>query len=365
MALARFFIAILASLIGLVLVAPIFVGAVLLASVGYLTRWFARLLEPSFTPWGELIEFEPHVGWKPFPNMNTHHLAEDVYQASTDKEGWRGKSGLAESDVVVFGDSFAWGYGIDDKDFFADLLPEVRIKTVGTIGYNMVQELLWMRRLAGEIQGKLVVWFIYLGNDLYENLTPDMCGYRMPFVRPLNGTGQWEIVAGHISRTRWPYSSEPLTQGRNYYGKIAEICSRSFLSEKAYPACEYLLREGAHLCRQAGAELIVMTIPDVTQMTEHGRRFLLRRGGDPKSFDPRLPDKQIKRICDDLGVRHVALHDYLDPTDYKSGDCHWNAQGHRKVAELLIRLYRERVIGAETAGNGRPKAGVEEGRDAV
>jgi hypothetical protein len=249
-----------------------------------------------------------------------------------------------DSQVVVFGDSFAWGHGIDDENFFSHLTGAVKVKTVGSDGYNLVQELLWMRRLAPQLRGKLVVWFIYFGNDLYENLTPDICGYRAPFVRPLNGTGVWEIVSSHISPRKWFYAPGSNGYRRDYYAKLAELCSRSFLSDRAYKACEYLLREGRDLCRKSGAELVVMTIPDVTQLTGPGNAFLLRRGGDPNSFNPDFPDLRIGEICEGLGIRLVRLKDELSRTDYKvAGDCHWTATGHRKVADLLVQLHRERV----------------------
>jgi hypothetical protein len=40
------------------------------------------------------------------------------------------------------------------------------------------------------------------------------------------------------------------------------------------------------------------------------------------------------------------LRDHLSPADYKvSGDCHWNANGHRKVADLLAQVCAEQRRG--------------------
>jgi hypothetical protein len=204
-----------------------------------------------------------------------------------------------------------------------------------------------MRRLAPQLRGKLVVWFIYFGNDLYENLTPHTSGYRMPFVRRLNGTGAWEIVSSHIRSKKWFYALGSNGDGRDHYAKLAELCGPSFLSDKAYPACAYLLREGQDLCWQSGAELVVMTIPEITQMTDRGKHFLLQRGGDPKSFNVDFPDRRIGEICGRLGIRFLRLKDHLSRADYKAaGDCHWNAAGHQKVADLLVQLHREIGCGA-------------------
>jgi hypothetical protein len=349
MATLRFVLAGAGALIGCLFVTPVIAGLFVFALFAALVRFFVRFLEPRFVRWDELIEFEQETGWRSRANVRAHHIAEDVYSVTTDADGWRGKSSVADSQIVVFGDSFAWGHGIDDKDFFCSLTDTVTVKPIGSSGYNMVQELLWMRRFAPQLGGKIVVWFIYFGNDLYENLVPDVSGYRTPFVRPLNGTGSWEIVSSHISPKKWFYAAGSNGDRRDYYAKLAELCSRSFLSDRAYGACEYLLRKGRDLCRSSGAELLVMTIPDVTQMTATGNALLLRRGGDPDTFNPDFPDLRIGEVCDKLGIRLVRLKDHLSPEDYKkAGDCHWNASGHRKVADLLVQLHRE--IGC---GSGR------------
>jgi hypothetical protein len=57
-----------------------------------------------------------------------------VFEASTDGEGWRGRRTIEESDVVAFGDSFAFGHGVNDRDFFADRMTRLKMKAVGADG---------------------------------------------------------------------------------------------------------------------------------------------------------------------------------------------------------------------------------------
>jgi len=298
-------------------------------------------LEPGFKEWKELIEFDAGIGWRPRASLNGHHLSDDIFHMTTDSEGWRGRLSIAESDIVVLGDSFAWGYGIDEKDFFANCVPDLKVKAIGTVGYNMVQELLWLKRLATQLQGKMLVWFVYYGNDLYENLTPDMCGYRMPFVREVNGTGDWEVVSNHVDPSMWQYASVDLRRvERNYYGKLAELCSETFLSERAYPACEFLLRQGRDVCKAVGARIVVMTIPETTQLSQRGIERLSSLAPNGNSVDPDLPDRRIREICARLNIPFVALKDHLNLGDYKTLDCHWNQRGHRRTAGVLRELYR-------------------------
>ncbi len=351
----RTVLAFAAALLGVLLIVPVLMLAAPYWMVAAGTRGLARLLEPAYLTLDQLTEFDPVFGWKPRAHLNTHHLMVDVFQISTDEDGWRGRSSLAESDIVVFGDSFAAGYGVSDDELFANLRSWPRVKPIGIGGYSMVQELLWMRRLAPALRGKLVVWFIYFGNDLYDNLSPDLRGYRKPFVREIHGSGDWEICSSHVDPNKWPIVAQMRRHAAHHAPMLTELCSTTFLSQRAYRACEFLIRQGQQLCVEAGADLAVLTIPDVSQLTPEGHRQLQSFGRELKGFDPDFPDKQLESICRSLDVSFVAGKSFLDVTCYKMNDVHWNALGHRKVANALAALHaapRGRAIGIET---GSPK----------
>jgi hypothetical protein len=335
-------IAAIFSLLGVLLALPVVICALPFWTVALLTRLIHEplrlLLRSTVMSWDQLIEYEPVVGWKPKPNLNVHAHADQVFHLTTDARGWRGKTTLAESDIVVFGDSYAFGYGVSDKSFFAELNPQLKIKSIGAQGYNMVQSLLWMRFLRDELRGKLVVWFIYFGNDLYENLQPNMRQYRMPFVRAVNGRGSWEIVTSHVNSSSWSSNLQ-----RDYYARLAEICTPTFLSQRACSACEFLIREGRDICNQAGAQLLIMTVPDITQISQSHMKKLAALAPDPHRFDPNLPDLNIRAMCRKLGVPFVTLKDHLGVEDHKEHDAHWNERGHKHVADVLNDLYRHYV----------------------
>jgi hypothetical protein len=241
----------------------------------------------------------------------------------------------------VFGDSFAWGYGIDDKHYFGTLAAPLRVKAFGTIGYNMVQTFLLMQQVAHQLSGKLVIWFIYYGNDLYENLVPYLRHYRMPFVREVDGPETWEIVTHHVSCHRWTLAKTGAEEGRKYYEKLTELCTSTFLAQRAYAACAFLIRQGRDLCQASGARLVVIGIPDVTQFSPQGVQYLRTFALSGHPINPDYPDQQIRHICQTLHVPFVTLKDNLTIHDHKQYDVHWNAKGHQRVAKVLQRLYDE------------------------
>jgi hypothetical protein len=332
---------------------PIIVGILLLGTIASLTRLLAHLLEPRFVMWSELIEFHPLIGWKQKPNLNVWTMSDDVFHATTDADGWRGNTRtLTDSDLLVFGDSHAFGHGINDRNHFASRSRNLRVKAVGADGYNTVQQVLLMRELINYLRGKCVVWFIFLGNDLLDNLEPSMEHYRIPFVREGAETREWEIVTSHIDPAPWPIVSRRY-RGPNY-DRLTKLFTPTFVGERAFSALEYLIGEGASVCKNAGARLIVMTIPDPKTLEKKGLDILYPHGADVDAFDPDLPDRKIRAICQRLNLPFVAGRDHFGAEHYKKYDDHWNRSGHTRMANLLINLYERQ--GAQDEGN--PLAGL-------
>jgi hypothetical protein len=338
----RILLASIASVVALVLLVPVVLLLAPFFIVAWTTRAIARRLEPSFLTRDELIQFDPVFGWKPRPHLRTHHLMGDLFRIATDADGWRGRATLGQSDMVVIGDSFAAGYGVGEEAIFANLSTRPVVKPIGIGGYSMVQELLWMRELAPALRNKLVVWFVFYGNDLYDNLTPELRGYRKPFVREHRGTGGWEIVSQHISRDKWPIQVRG-RKGHIHLTTLAQLCSDTFLARRAYSACEWLIDEGRRVCAAAGAELMVLTIPDPHMLTAEGHDFLRSLEPGLRDFHQQRPDRMFSAICARLGVPIVTGTSFLDMSCYKPNDCHWNEAGHARVAARLRELHEQRT----------------------
>lgn len=286
-------------------------------------------------PWKQLVQFEPEVGWKPRPDMDAFGDADEVFRVRTGPDGWRGDVPLGAADIVVFGDSFAFGHGVEDDSMYTQFCRGLRVKPIGSDGYNMVHGLLWMRRLASELAGKTVAWLVYCGNDLHENLVPSMQQYRMPFVRESTRTGEWEIITTHVSPEPWPFWTP-----RDDSTALAEFCCRPTpASGRAFSAADYLIRQAADICHGAEARLVVVSVPMREQISRRGRAKLARLAPDLKSFDVDRPDKRLQESCHRAGVTFVPLKAHLAAWHYLPADIHWTRGGHRRVGGLLAEIH--------------------------
>ncbi len=325
---------------GFLLTVPLVILALPFWLVAVLTRCFCRFFEPKAAAWTEIVEFDATLGWKPKGNLDTYcSFPAGVFHVKTDPQGWRGNASFADSSVIVVGDSYAFGFGVDDKHAFFSLLnSQLPMKAIGSPGYNMVQELLWMKQLEPQLNNKLVVWFICLSNDLYDNLLPNMYQYRIPFVRETRGAGEWEIVTSHLTKQAWPFSFEHNFRAEEKY---IGVFGENFLSQRIYSACDFLIRSGRDVCHQAGAQLVVMTVPWPVQLDQREWARACQRFGDEKSFNSSLPDQRLGEICQRLGVRFIAGQKSFDIHDHIPREGHWNERGHQRLAKMLLDLSRE------------------------
>jgi hypothetical protein len=198
----------------------------------------------------------------------------------------------------------------------------------------MVQGVQLMEQLGSRLEGKIVVWFVCLENDIQDNVRPHMGHYRAPFVRRRNE--RWEITNAHLSSRRWDCSlTTPM-----WLPMLAEFCVPGPISDRAYSACGFLIGRADSICREAGAQLVVVSIPHAILLQPSGIARLASMCHRPEHFDPALPDQRISELCRNLTIPFVAGRSILQFTDYKHReDLHWNERGHRRMAALLRNLY--------------------------
>jgi hypothetical protein len=341
----RVLIAAVMAVLSWIALLPVFVLTGALTRFVWCVRALGRLTASRCVPWPELGAFDPNLGWRPRPDLDVHYLVplDDVYRVTTDREGWPGTQSLDESAVVVIGDSFAFGYGVDTGSSFADLSPGLVIKGVGAPGYSMVQTVLLIEEFAKRLTGKLVVWFVCLENDLEDNLSPSMSTYRAPFVRPSRQSGEWQIGQEHIGPSPWHCT----VWGSGRTRLLPHLCVPGPIADRAYAGADYLIGRASAACSRLGANLVLVTIPDPTQLTVEGRAKIAAMSGSPDSCDENLPDKRLAESCKRHGVPIVIGKDNLSAGDYKTFEgLHWNARGHRRMAEVIGKVYASFRSGA-------------------
>jgi hypothetical protein len=335
---ARLGLALGASVMALLLALPIIALSLPFWLTALLVRALAERLRPSVMRSPDLFIYDSLLGWRARPDLDAYvsDVSDDVFRIRTGPDGWHGRATIEDSEVVVLGDSHAFGYGVDADATFAAISARPRIKALGAPGYNMVQELLLLSAVHTRLAGKMVVWLAYGGNDLYDNLSPSQpAGQRTPFLRQIDGG--WEIVSSHLSPDRW-IASTGRGRGGEYFSTLAALHSPTHLAERAYGACGFLIEQAAELCQRVGARLIVMAVPSPFVMDDAGLARLRSKARQPEAVDPHRPDRELRASCRKADVEFVTLKDHLRRSHFKATDDHLTEAGHRALADVIRSL---------------------------
>lgn len=320
--------------VGLVASAILSVPVILIQMPFWLVAWATRtvsvLLARHTSEWFEIIEPDDQLGWRLRPNMRVR-VRDSVGQpflVSTDAEGWRAPGTIDDAELVVIGDSFAFGHAMDDKGFFPALIDQYAVKAVGAPGYSMVHMLLLTRRMQQRLRDKHVVWLVYEGNDLDDSLKPEMDGYRVPFVR--RNEKEWLVEDRHVDDRRWRIPSPLLA-----HEALVEISLPTFHSKRAHEVSAYLVAEGRDCCRAVNARFSVALVPDISDLSEWRIKQALATRPDSHLYEPERPERMLSGVCRELGVDYLSLREHLSAADYWPADVHWNRTGHARVARAL------------------------------
>lgn len=241
--------------------------------------------------------------------------------------------------VLVIGDSFVWGYGVEERETFAKVLEtglahrdvDVDVINGGVAGYGTDQELLWLRSEGVRYRPDLVI-LVMCGNDDDENNSKIVYNvYHKPW---FTQTAGGELVLGGVpvplaSRAlklkHWLFAHSALV----YRAKtgIIDRFRQPRRGERArgFGLTLALVDAIDRVARDAGARLAVVTTsryaPSAAFPYDELVAGLRQRG---------LPTLDIDRAP---GYDGEAM---LIP-----GDAHWNAAGHRFVAQQVMALIED------------------------
>jgi len=291
---------------------------------------------------------DPDVGWRGRPGVHARFAtAEFDCEVRHDARGLRAHESPVPHDgapVWLFlGDSFTWGWGVDQGEPFTDLLqasvgPSIQVENRGLSGSGTVQQMLILRkRLAQEPKPEKVI-VVFCPNDFSDCVEPRTDrpfmvrdGDRMVVTNcPVEGGGLQSGIGRAISSQSRLISTIRFAvnriKSRVRQDRDGSGPSPSLTSDEIDSARECLSQMLA-ACKASGAALTVMYTSmrgDMLPGPDSERRVALRT------------------LCNELAIP------FVDPTDamraqsdtgpdalFFAQDNHWNPDGHRIVAEVI------------------------------
>ena len=285
---------------------------------------------------GKLFRPDDVLGWRPLANLHRvrKNADGDFWTIDTDSEGWRTPRTVGEGRrrVVILGDSYAFGEGVEVAERFDELVarrhPQWRFINRGVMGFGTDQELL---TLPPDLVAGDVVLLLTYQNDMIDILRRSFAGRHKPYYELDTGTRRLVLRRANIG---WP---ERL-RDRSYLAAL--VLARRERDVLDYQATEWraglaiydsLVRREAASLRRRKVHLVVV---------HHGDALLSRlaRHAAPYAFLGSIP-----------GVVAASADDALKACKGRVflADGHWGSEGHRCVAGLVDSLLR--AVNADSA----------------
>ncbi|MGI9431551.1 MAG: SGNH/GDSL hydrolase family protein, partial [Myxococcota bacterium] len=143
-------------------------------------------------------QFDEELGWFPEPSSERTIEGTRPFRVRHNARGYRDtEHGAKERPrLLVLGDSFVWGFDVDEDERFTarlqERLPGWEVLNLGVSGYGTDQELLLLRRELAQYAPEIVLLVYAEENDRKDNSSNRRYGpyYKPYFVRGVTGLEQ-------------------------------------------------------------------------------------------------------------------------------------------------------------------------------
>lgn len=320
---------------------------------------------PRFT------RLDAEVGWYHNASVGTKSVLEGHrYLESYNSHGFRSPEHThtkppGTKRVVVLGDSFVDGSEVGDDELFTwhlqQAMPGVEVVNLGVYGYSTAQQLLALPRFGLPYDPDLVL-VVTMSNDLTGNTVNfSFFGPAPRFL--LDGDSvRFEPTSSSAAQAAFRATNLPMP-GMHFLHRHSLVYH--FLNHRIYQRLrarriQQLLDEQRHLLSPEERVRLYLELISRMRTVSEGRgaafavvlgyeRSEVIKGSSPnRGLAERLAERSVPVV--DLFTGLLEAETASDSSLYYRTDIHWNARGHRVVADLL-RPSVQRLLDLATAAD--------------
>jgi len=272
----------------------------------------------------QIFSEDDHVGFVLKPNLRINVVTPEYgwnFIMDTDSNGHRGSRPLiaktsGEYRILMLGDSFAFGFGVNSDQTFSSLLEEklrnetginIRVINAGVPSYGTLQEVQYLKSYSKKYEPDLVV-IAFFDNDLWDNMIElvfkDGSIQRNP-----------RIILDHTSYLVELFDKQIMPR---YFQRQSKTFSMSDMQNRFYE----LVNEAREYCENNKMNFMIFEIPD--------RAYTKFRTTSDLEFMP--TDRAW-----DLGPGIFEMYDQFDALEQDPyfSEHHLNSIGHEIVSSVL------------------------------
>ena len=339
-----------------------------------LAEFSAQVFFPEWAPTREervkFWDYDELLGWAHEPNHRARFNHRDFsVEVAINSHGMRDSeysvTRTAKRRMLVLGDSFGWGFGVEHHERFSEILEDAHrdweILNASVSGYGTDQEFLLLRDRLLAFRPDVVLLLFY-ENDFGNNLVAEEYWHFKPLFR-IEG-GQLQLQNVPVSKPTISQRLDRFIYGRTYLGWAYHDAKRSWLTllthVKQYllpllrPLKDLNIRNSDKNVRDKPSrfEVTDQLIKSMDELCKNnGAAFILV--SVPMDADKRTA---LQKITEDHGIPYLALDAQFESTVTPvtfPHDAHWNAEGHKLAADTIEAFLREsRVFTAPSPNEG-------------
>jgi len=307
----------------------------------------ARLFLPEWPPRGEerikFWTYHEKLGWAHAPgtrgrfghrdfsvevSINSHGMRDDEYPLARNNK----------KRMLVLGDSFGWGFGVDVRHRFSELMetsrPEWEIINASVSGYGTDQQLIYLTEYGAAFEPDVVL-LLFHHSDFRNNLNANEYWYNKPYF--VLEDGGLRLKNTPVPRSGTRQKLKRFLLGRTYLGKI--VYNRSGLlrdvfaesrrtpeTTEALPARMEILEDSRQVTRA-----VVKAIDDFSK--RRGARFVLV--SIPMSDEEK---DCLSKLAAEENFPFLPLGPFFESSGERATfphDGHWNEMGHKTAAAAI------------------------------
>lgn len=338
-------------------VAVLLVSAISLAVAEVVLR-AADYPPADFSPWIR----SDSLGFRLAPGVRTRMRGPEYdVEVVVNSLGMRDDEPLANSEprVLLLGDSFAMGYGVDRPRIFADLLEReipADVVNAGTGGYELIQQPRVLAEYGPRLRPDLIVYALYLGNDLAQNdeweVRDDGTLHNRVRQYPVRQAGEfklWRLARDFLYGIR-KGRGEKEGEWLPFEGYLG-LCERTLGAEavKDYEEADRLLGQLSDEARKLGVPLLVLMLPYRSMVEPQALASLEQKVPDLQArYDLTRPAREIDVRMAARGIAHADATPFQVDEYRRTGqamffpiDGHLTEAGHDAVARFATPLIRK------------------------
>jgi hypothetical protein len=328
------------------LLIPVAVFAVLVGIL--LAELSARVLFPQWAPAREervkFWKYSELLGWEHRPGQNGHFDHRDFsVEVSINTLGRRDGEASREKGskrrLLVLGDSFAWGFGVEEEERFSEVLDLSlagwELLNAAVSGYGTAQELLYLKERGMALKPDALL-LLFCENDFLNNVrSEEYWHYRPVFTLEKDSLELRNVPVPRASRRQ---KVERFLWGKTWLGPRLDMGIwrlKQWLRGKRemtpgtkdigdFRVTGELLLAIRDRCHVAGIPFLLVSIP----MEKEGRNWLRDFASEQN-----LKLLQLDETFDNSGENLMLPHDN-----------HWNGRGHELAAQTIASWLSETGI---------------------